>query len=564
MSATGERTVRLRLSTVAAVTVLAVASCGITEDEPEPAEEAEGTGEAQPGQDLGEDAPEAEPDEEDEAEEAPRLAQQGVSAGHPLAVEVGEEVLAEGGNAVDAVIAAAFAVGAVEPPASGIGGGGSVILAGPDGDPVFYDFREVVSNDGEIPDSGTGIPGFVAGMGQLHEDYGTQEWADLLEPTRDLAEEGFEVSDYLSQRIGGGWGPEYLSDLEAFSPDGAPLEAGDDLVQPELADTMQQLMDAGWEDYYTGELAESVVEQVDGIDAESLADYEVIQGEPATGAFGDYEIASAAPGLPGAALIQTLQIAEHNGIGDMEPGSAEYISTLSEAWAAGEETMHNDLGDPNFVEVDTGELTDPEANAEVQASGAQTASGDPDASAPNTTHLVVVDEDGLAVSMTNTITDFWGSGKGVDGYFMNNSLMRFETFDSEMNQPEPGRRSVTWSNPTVVMDDQGRPIMPIGTPGGAQILPTTANALILRYLHGMSAQEAVDALRFRNEDSSLYLEEGHDEALLDELSQEGWQPEEWESPSFGSVQLLEIDYETGELTGPDDSRRDGAHAIIGD
>ncbi len=170
-----------------------------------------------------------------------------------------------------------------------------MILAGPDGEPVFYDFREVVNNDGEVPDSSTGIPGFVAGMGQLHEDYGTREWAELLEPTRDLAEEGFEVSDYLSDRIGGGMGPEYLAELEAFSPGGSPLEAGDQLVQPDLAETMQQLMDSGWEGYYTGELAESVASQVEGIDAQSLADYEVVQGEPVTGSFGEYEIASSAP-----------------------------------------------------------------------------------------------------------------------------------------------------------------------------------------------------------------------------------------------------------------------------
>ncbi|WP_146338433.1 gamma-glutamyltransferase family protein [Nesterenkonia sp. NBAIMH1] len=565
------KTAGLRLSAAAAMIALVGVSCGAPEEEPaeEPVEEPDSTDEADPGQDLDEDAPDAETEEtqeedtgDEEPEDEPALSQAGVSAGHPLAVEVGEQVLADGGNAVDAAIAVAFAVGAVEPPASGIGGGGSVILAGPDGEPVFYDFREVVNNDGEVPDSSTGIPGFVAGMGQLHEDYGTREWAELLEPTRDLAEEGFEVSDYLSDRIGGGMGPEYLAELEAFSPGGSPLEAGDQLVQPDLAETMQQLMDSGWEDYYTGELAESVASQVEGIDAQSLADYEVVQGEPVTGSFGEYEIASSAPSLPGVALIQMLQIAESRGIDQMEPGSAEYIDTLSEAWAVGEETMQTELGDPNFVDIDASRFTDPGMNAQADLSGTGPASGDPDSSAPNTTHLVVVDEDGLTVSMTNTVTDFWGSGQGVDGYFMNNALLRFDTFDSEQNQPESGRRSATWSNPTTVLDEEGRPIMPIGTPGGAQILPATAHVLILRYLHDYSPQEAVDALRFRGAEPSLYLEEGHDEELYEELAQEGWEPEQWDAASFGSVQLLEIDYETGELTGAEDSRRDGSFSIL--
>lgn len=539
---------------------LLLSACGPVEQqapEPDPEEDI-------PGQQLEEDeAPEAaeEPAEED-PEPAPHLQQQAVSAGNELAVDAAEEIFDQGGNAVDAAVAASFAIATVEPVASGIGGGGSVILAGPEGEPVFYDYREVVNNDGEIPETDIGIPGFVAGMGQLHEDYGELDWEQVLVPAIDLAEQGFEVTEYHADRINTGSGPEYLAENEAYFPDGSPLQAGDTLIQPELAETMQQLSDAGWQDFYTGELAQSLADQVEGVDQQSLADYEVITAEPAVGEVGEYQVVSAAPALPGAALIQMLQVAQAQGADQAEPGSAEYIDALSQAWAVGEETIRNDLGDPNFVDVPVEELTDPEANAQVEVNGQ--AAGEPQTPDQdgNTTHLVVIDEDGLMVSMTNTVTDFWGSGVAVDGYFMNNALYRFQDIDSPANQPEPGRRSVTWSNPTMVLDAEGRPVLGIGTPGGIQIVPTTGHVLAQWIFHEEQLQEAVEAPRFRGDGDTVRLEAGHPAEVITELEEMGWSYEESEPNVWGSIQALQIDYETGEITGADDPRRDGAHRVL--
>lgn len=557
--------VAYRATGVLAAVALLAASCGVTEEEPpEPDDQAE-----VPGQQMDDDAPEAQGDDDDEetdspdedAEPDPVVSQQAVTAGHQLAVDAGEQMLDEGGNAVDAAIAASFAIGVIEPVASGIGGGGSLIIAGPEGEPVFYDYREVVNNAGEIPDSHTGVPGFVAGMGQLHEDYGTLDWQQVLEPALELAQDGFEVTPYQASRMQDGAG--YLTQNEVFSPDGAVLEAGDTLVQPELAETLQRLSEAGWEDYYTGELAESLVSAVDGVDTESLADYEVVVSEPVSGEFGDYEVVSAAPGLPGAALVQMLQIAEAQGVAQADPASAEYVDTMSRAWGVAEETIRNDLGDPNFVEVPVEELTDPQSNAEIEASGASSAQqGSVQLEEGNTTHLGVVDESGLTVSMTNTITDFWGSGQAVDGYFMNNSLYRFHDIDSPANQPEPGRRSVTWSNPTMILDSESRPVLSIGTPGGIQIVPTLATVMTQWGLQGRELQESVDELRFRGEGGSVFLEEGHQQEVIQELEQMGWSIDQSPSMAFGSIQALEIDYDSGTIIGAEDERRDGTYSII--
>ena len=511
------------------------------------------------------------------------LSQQGVSAGHPLAVEAGEQVLADGGNSIDAAIAAAFAMSVVEPFASGLGGGGSVVIAGQNGEPLFYDYREMVGVDGEIPETGIGAPGFVAGMGRLHQEHGSLEWDRLIQPAQQLASEGFEVYDFLASRMTEDLGPEAIDGVEPFEVDGEPLASGEQLVQTELASTLETLAAEGWESFYTGSLAEQLT-QVEGIDAETLAEYEVTASEPVSGEFGDYEVLAAAPALPGPALVQLLQIAESQGIAELEPGSAEYIQTLSEAWLVAEETVLTEIGDPAFVEVPVEEITDAESNAAIEIS-TQSAPQDPDAGsaqgsaeqqpapaegdAPrdaNTTHISVIDDEGIMVSMTNTLTNFWGAGEVSGGFFLNNQLSRFEAVDSPANRPEAGRRSVTWSMPTIVLDDQQRPVLGIGTPGGHQILNIMGTVLTQWGLQDAQLQEAVDGLRFRliGEDELLVLDDEPDGQTREALEDLGWElqiwPDEW--GGFGSVQALEVDYETGEVTGADDDRRVGSHTII--
>ncbi len=279
---------------------------------------------------------------------------------------------------------------------------------------------------------------------------------------------------------------------------------------------------------------------------------------------------AAAPSLPGPAMIQMLQIAEAGGIAELDPSSAEYVDLLSEAWLVAEETVFTDIGDPAYVEVPE-DITDPEANSQIDLSAAQASaaqnydagSGDPGDHA-NTTHISVVDSDGLTVSMTNTIMFFWGSGQMVDGYFVNNHLSRFEAIDSPANQPEPGRRTVTWSNPVIVLDAEGRPALAAGSPGGHQILNILGTVLVQWGLQGLSLEEAVTTPRFRADEDTLFLEASTPEGLISDLEDMGWNTEVWPDvmASFGSLQPLEIDYESGTVSSVDDPRREGAHAIV--
>lgn len=494
--------------------------------------------------------------------EPPALGAHGVSSGHPLATRAGMEMLERGGNAVDAAIASAFADSVMQPASSGLGGGGAAIVV-VDGVATNYDYRDVVNQAGTIPEGGAGIPGFVAGMQRLHEDYGSLPWADLLAPAIRIAADGAPVSRYLAGSIADRTGQRVTGGLAHFRrPDGGPLQEGDLLVQAELAATMQTVATGGADEFYQGSLVPALT-AVPGFDAQSLAAYDVQVAEPAEGPLGGYTVLSGAPALPGAAIIQMLQIAEAAGIAGLPPDSAQFVDLQTRAWQVADTSVQQFFGDPAFVDVPVAELTDPARNAAIAAqlpdtasTRAQSAVSDPGEGGGNTTHISVVDAEGRAVSMTNTITNYWGSGQYVAGFFLNDSLERFWDIGvGENNRPEPGRRSVTWSAPTMVLDGERRPVLVIGTPGGRQIPNVTASVVTRWALHGQDLATAVPADRFVLTSDVLSIETPR---LADELTALGWNVRvtpEYNRIRFGSVQALDVDWDARQVTGFADTRR---------
>jgi gamma-glutamyltranspeptidase / glutathione hydrolase len=582
----GQRLARGRLrfagAVIATVTVAAMilAACSApAEERPAPTEESPPV-EAAPVEPESPEEPE-EPEEPVDVEEPPEdpgpaLGAFGVSAGDAEAVAAGMQVLEHGGNAVDAAVATAFAVSVVEPFASGIGGGGAAVLAWPGEDPQAYDFREVVAEDGRIPASNTGIPGFVAGMEALLEDHGTLGLDEVLAPAIALARDGTDTSETLAAQLANAAHRLPVGDLPHLYPDGQALSPGDALVQTDLAETLERLADAGARDLYEGELAASLAASIEGVDEASLAAYEVQRSTPPSGPFAGYEVHAAAPPLPGANLIQMLQIAEARGVDEHALGSADLIHTIAMAWRVAERSVASEMGDPDFTDVPVDRLTDPAANAEVAAdipsdslASAWGDAGDADASltlaaardgeiAGNTTHLTVVDADGGMVSMTNTITNFWGSGQYAQGYFLNDQLGRFSIGGDASNVPEPGRRSVSWSLPALVTDGEGRPVLGVGSPGGRRIPIMLAQVLVGWAIHGQSLEEVVAAPRFHLEGADLHVEGLPPDDVVSDLLGRGYAEVSVPDPPlyFGSVQALEVDHETGEVIGAADTRRE--------
>jgi gamma-glutamyltranspeptidase / glutathione hydrolase len=494
-----------------------------------------------------------------ESTEDAGLGAYGVSAGHPAAVDTGLAVLAQGGSAVDAAVAAALVMGVVEPFSSGLGGGGVAIVVPGDTEepPVAYDYTEEVWRDGSVPPSGTGVPGYLAGLVMLHDEHGELAWADLVAPAVTLAADGVPTTALLADQLRSDLGVPATTGLEQFRPGGLPLAEGDLLVQQELADTLRLVAAAGAAAFYDGPLSRPL-SQVQGIDEASLTAYRVQRGEPARGPVGDHEVLGAAPPLSGAALIQLLQVAEAAGVAEVEPGGADYVDLMSAAWQVAHETIATQLGDPEFHDVPLEEITDPARNATLaRERPAPAAQGPPDLSA-NTTHVSVVAPDGTAVAMTHTITGFWGSGHEVGGFFLNNHLVRFGLSRTEANEPEPGRRTTSYMAPAVVLDEEGRPVLVLGTPGGERIPSVLATVIARWALHGQPLEDAVAAPRFHLDGGRL-LTEPLPEAVATELRARGRTlvPVGPELLLFGSVQVLEVDHDEGRVTGTRDTRREG-------
>lgn len=568
----------VRRCTVAAMTALAVLAAACTPPAPEappaPQPAPDGDADDPDGDAQPTPAPEEEADEQDDVEEdapppepEPALDSHGVSAADPAAVEAGMEILAAGGNAVDAAIATAVAVSVVEPFASGIGGGGAALVIREGEQPRAYDYREVVPADGRIPANDTGVPGFVAGMAELHADHGTLELAELLEPAVRLAREGAETSPTVAAQLRSAAYRLPVAQLPHLFPNGQPLDAGEPMVQEELADTLEELQTSGLDAFYDGAPAERLASAVTGIDRASLADYDIQRSTPPSGRFAGLEIVGAAPPLPGVALVQLLQVAEALGVAAHTPGTAEHVHDLGLAWRTAERAVATELGDPDFVEVDVDGLTDQDRNQalaeEIDAEQALALAASGGGPGGNTTHLTVVDTDGSMVSMTNTLTNFWGTGQVVDGYFLNNQLGRFSIGSGGANVPEAGRRSVSWSLPAMVLDDAGRPVLGLGSPGGRRI-PTILGQVLVRWaLHDQTLQEAIDAPRFHLEGRELQFETLPSDEVLAALRRRGYTSRSVpELPYyFGSVQALEIDHDAGEVRGARDDRRDATFDI---
>ncbi|KJQ53866.1 gamma-glutamyltransferase family protein [Microbacterium sp. SA39] len=475
-----------------------------------------------------------------------------VAAGHPLAAAVGTAILDAGGNAVDAAIGTAFADTVLQPDASSLGGGGSAIVA--DTEEVSYvDYRDEVNLAGTVPAGGAGIPGFVAGMAALHDRYGSLEWSEILQGALALARDGAPLSDYLAGQMR--YLPTRIDSTPAFfNAAGNRLQAGETLVQPDLAATLQTLAAEGPDAFYRGSLVPTLA-SVQGFDAESLAAYEVQWSVPPAGEFGEYTVVSASPALPGAAVIQQLQIEEALGLAGTAPNSAEFIDVQTKAWRIANNSIQTLFGDPAFVDVPVDQLTDPELNAALAASGGGSTSSDSPEVDGNTTHISVVDEDGLTVSMTNTVTNFWGSGQYVAGFFLNDALERFDDIGAAgLNVVRPGARSVSWSAPSLVLDQTGRPVLVIGLPGGRQIPSSLATVIGLWALHDFSVVDAVLAPRFQLlPNDTLRVEQG---APVDALRALGYRVEVSDASAvFGSVQALEIDWSSKSILGHPDPRR---------
>jgi gamma-glutamyltranspeptidase/glutathione hydrolase len=505
-----------------------------------------------------------------------------VASAHPLASQAGVDILKAGGNAVDAAVAAAFAVGVVEPNSNGIGGEGMMIIyLLKTRKAVAIDYRSAApaaaSFPEGIPSSGhaaAAIPGTVAGLSLALEKYGTMPLAQALEPAIKLASEGFAVSPTLAGIILDHF--EALSQEESlakvFCPEGLPLEAGDILRNPDLAASLRRIAAGGPDVFYRGELAEMIAAEMRArggfISSEDLVGYRAVEREPVRGTYRGYSLISTPPPVGGLAVVEIMQILERFNLRRHAPLSAPRIHLMAEAMKRGMADWRAFVADPDFVAVPVAGLLS-KRYAKARASeinpgriSSEIAPGDPPKNqSPSTTSLAVVDRDGNMVALTQTISDFFGAKVMIagTGIILNNEMDNFSA--QGVNALAPGKRMRTTISPTIIIKGR-KPFAAIGTPGAARIL-TTMPLLISNLVdYRMGIQEAIEMPRFFPSDKDLAFEPRLSQDTVVSLEKMGYTLKKLEPFDlfFGGAQGIIIDTKTKRRIGGADPRRDGAVA----
>lgn len=465
-----------------------------------------------------------------------------------IASEVGVDILKRGGNAVDAAIAVGFALAVTWPAAGNLGGGGFMLIRLKDGRTTAIDYREMAplaaSRDMYLDRNGnliqgegsslvgyraSGVPGTVAGMALALQKYGSGRftWAQLLEPARRLAAEGFAVDYRLARslRASADLLGRYEDSRRIFLRDGKFYEEGEIIRQTDLAATLARLQKQGPREFYEGETARLIAEDMKRhngtITLEDLRGYVAKERVPVSSTYRGYKIISMPPpSSGGVVLIEMLNILEGFDLGRMGWASSEKYHVMTEAMRRAFADRAEYMGDADFVNVPVAGLIDKSYAAKLRATinperastSAEVKAGKPaGAEAEETTHFTVVDREGNVVANTYTLNGSYGSGvvaKGT-GVLLNNEMDDFAAkpgvpnmfglIQGERNAIAPKKRPLSAMTPTIVLRPDGSFYFTVGSPGGPTIINTVLQVIVNIIDHGMNIQQAIDAPRIHHQ-----------------------------------------------------------------
>ena len=520
-----------------------------------------------------------------------------VATANPLATLAGVRMLARGGNAVDAVVASAAAIGVVEPYMSGLAGCGTLVLTLPGGTPRVLIFlgRAAASAaldrfDGKRPDEGClapAVPGNLAGWARVLADYGTLSLAKVLEPAIELAERGVPFTPFDGQMFSESGRRLTREGIATYYHDGRVPEAGSLLIQPDLAATLRHIANEGIGYLYGGPLGREIdrlMKERGGLISEAdLRTYPSTLGwaEPLRTSYRGVTVYAPPPPTSAVQTLETLNILETFEVAKCGHLSPDHVALVAEACRAARMDTERYVGDPAFGDVPTARLLSPEHTRELRAEvdlrlragsamagtpGA--AAGDGGGGSASTTHLAAADASGLAVNITHSLGAGFGSGVVVPGtgVCLNNALYWFSVTPGHPNVVAPGKTH-EWPIAPLHLHKDGRFWGTLGTPGSYGILVTTAQVLVHLLDFGLNLQDAIAAPRFRWVDDvgdplparMLRMESRIPEATRAELATRGYEIDmlgPW-SMRVGGVQGILMDQQTGWLSGAADPRRNG-------
>ena len=465
-----------------------------------------------------------------------------VSAQH-LAAEAGLDILKAGGNAVDAAVAMGYVEAVTNPCCGNLGGGGFMTLHLADGSDHFINFREkapaAASADMYLDAAGelrkgaslngylaVGIPGTVAGMELAHDHYGKLPRAQVMAPAIALARDGFILTrgdtDIL-QNATAKFRADPAIAKTFLRPDGNPFEPGDKLVQPELAMTLEAIAEKGSDAFYKGPVARKIATASasnGGLITEAdLATYDAKDIAPLSCSYRGFTVISAPPPSSGGTTIcEILNILSGYDLKALGFRSAQSVHLMVEAMRHAYLDRNTLLGDPDFVKNPLEKILSSDYAAAIRAKidpthaakSSELVPGSEPHERPETTHYSVLDKDGNAVAVTYTINGLFGAGviAADTGFFLNNEMDDFTTAPGKpnlfglvqgpRNAIAPGKRPLSSMAPTIVTRD-GKPVLVLGSPGGARIITITLETILNLVDYGMELQEAVDAPRFHHQ-----------------------------------------------------------------
>jgi gamma-glutamyltranspeptidase / glutathione hydrolase len=540
-----------------------------------------------------------------------------VAADDPTASLVGAAVLARGGNAVDAAIATALALGVVNPTSSGIGGGGfAIVHVAAEGRTYAYDFREIAPAaldpgdfvvDGVVDPTravrgglAVAVPGEVAGLELLHRRHGALDWPELVTPAADLAESGFDAGFFIAKEA-----PGVLAKLPAdptfeplrtlIAPRGAAVARGDRIVRARLGETLRAIAAGGADRFYRGAIADDLIATVAAaggvITAADLAGYRVVEREPLRGRWRGLDVATMPlPSSGGLVVLEALAIldalaARGVDVAALDAGSAEALHLAVEALKHGFADRARVMGDLDDAPAIAARLLDPDGLRAIARRidpggiGVHAGYGHPDLGVPpaapddgGTSHLCVIDADGNAVALTTTVNSFFGSklvtGAGivlnneVDDFALEPGLPNsFGLVQGEGNLVAAGKRPLSSMTPVLVFDG-GHVIACTGGSGGPRIISSVTQVLLGTFVFGLDAAAAVAAPRVHHQwlPDRLEAEPGLPREVYRALAGYGHAVDDAAPDETSAVQLIRR-RPGGAIEAASDPRKGGAPAF---
>lgn len=520
------------------------------------------------------------------------------------ATEVGTEILKQGGNAMDALVAVQFALSVVEPFNTGIGASGFIVyydnknketqvIQGHSEAPKNVTKEMFLKEDGDVKEywprsihpASVAIPGIMKAMDTALKEYGTMTLDKVIEPAVQLAENGFRVNwqwdlaiEILKIRMG-------KEAKKFFIPEGIPRVEGEWVKNQDLAKTLRILQREGVDALYEGEIGDAVVktlQEMGGImTKEDLHLYEVKIEKPVTDSYKGYDIAAPAPPSGGGiTLLQILKILESLNLEKYEKTSWQKYYLLAETMRLAFSDKLAYMSDPAFEDIPEKGLLHPDyikerskminwisRNPEIDYGDPWKYEGDSSKKAEvkafksggETTHFTAVDKWGNVAACTSSIEHVMGSGIMVPGYgfLLNNDLTDFYPEPEHINSIEAKKHPVSTKTPTIIFKD-GKPVMTLGSPGGPTIIASVAQTIINVLDYHMDLKEAIEEPRIYNSTGPyIWWEEGMDKDAKTKLEEMGFQFLEKEKP-IGNVQAILINQDQGKLYGAADSTRPGA------